>query len=163
MSVTQKHADLFNGGYFKNPYPANTSTLIFGWKWKLSRRTFIDVVSTLAKLNYVELCQFNVDEPSLFQRWNLFENESWADVCLSTLFQRWKNYVDLMLLTQCCFIVDIWLKRKIESKYDDRRWENSIETTLSIFVVLMFTRKWRNNKTKLSFQVKIVYFFYIRT
>ena len=45
------------------------STLIFGWKWKLSRRTFFDVVSTLRKqrwLNYVDSSSitkrcFNVD------------------------------------------------------------------------------------------------------
>ena len=43
----------------------------------------------------------------IYQRWNLVENESWADVCLSTLFQRWqnnlkqhcKNYVDSMSMT----------------------------------------------------------------
>ena len=71
-------------------YPVNTWTLIFGWKWKLSRRTFIDVVSTL-----IELYWFNVGESTLFQRWNLVENESWADVCLSTLFQRWQNNVEI--------------------------------------------------------------------
>ena len=34
---------------FKVCFPGSTSTLIFGWKWKLSRRMFIDVVSTLTK------------------------------------------------------------------------------------------------------------------
>ena len=71
----------------------------------------------------------------------------------TTLKQPWKNYVDSMLMIQCCFNVDIWFKRKVEPTYVLQCWENSIETTLPIFVVLMFTRKWLNNKTKLSFQV----------
>ena len=96
------------------------STLKFGWKWKLSQRMFIDVVSTLTK-------------------------------------QRW-NYVDRVTLTQCWwpnvfFNVGIRLKRKVESTHIHRCWENSIEPTLSIFFVLRFTRKWLNNKAKLSFQV----------
>ena len=80
------------------------STLKYGWKWKLSRRMFIDVVSTLTKQCWnnidrvtliqcwrpivvstlIELRRFNADESTLFQRWNMVENESWADVCLST-------------------------------------------------------------------------------
>ena len=95
------------------------------------------------------------------QRWNLVENESWADVCLSTLFQRWQttskqrwqSYVDSMLMTQCYFNVDIKLKRKVQSTHVHRCWGSSIDTALSVFVVLRFTRKWLNNKTKLSFQV----------
>ena len=34
----------------------------------------------------------------LFQRWNLVENENWADVCLSTLSQRWQNNVETTLI-----------------------------------------------------------------
>ena len=35
-----------------------------------------------------------------------------------------------------------------------QRWnKNNFEATLSIFVVLVFTREWLNNKIKLSFQV----------
>ena len=45
----------------------------------------------------IELRRFNVEEPILFQRWNLVENENWADVCLSTLFQRWQNNVETTL------------------------------------------------------------------
>ena len=70
------------------------STLIFGWKWKLSR--------------------FNVDKKTLFQRWNLVEIEIWADVCLSTLKQHSKNYVDSTSINQCCFNFYIWLKMKVE-------------------------------------------------
>ena len=57
--------------------PANTSTLIFGWKWKLSRRTFIDVVSTLAKQRWS-----NIDRITLIQR-------RWTNVA-STLIFGWK-------------------------------------------------------------------------
>ena len=45
------------------------STLIFGWKWKLSRRTFIDVVSTLTK-----------------QRWNNVDR-------IMSIQRRWTNIV----------------------------------------------------------------------
>ena len=44
--------------------------------------------------------RFNIDEPMLFQRWNLVENESWANVCLSTLFQRWNN-IERITSIQC--------------------------------------------------------------
>ena len=48
------------------------STLIFGWKWKLSRRTFIDVVSTLAK-----------------QRWNIVDR-------ITSIQRRWTNVVSTL-------------------------------------------------------------------
>ena len=54
----------------------------------------------------IELRRFNVDEPTLFQHWNLVENESWADVCLSTLFQRWQNNVKTTLKELRWFNVD---------------------------------------------------------
>ena len=41
----------------------------------------------------------NVDyqhSSTLFQRWNLVENESWADVYLSTLFQHWQTNVGIL-------------------------------------------------------------------
>ena len=86
-----------------------SSTLIFGWKWKLSRHTFIDVVSTVTKQrwnNVDRLRRFNVDESTLFQRWNMVENESWADVCFSTLFQRWQNNVETTWIELRWFKVD---------------------------------------------------------
>ena len=52
------------------------------------------------------LRRFNVDEQMLFQRWNLVENESWADVCLSTLFQRWQDNVETTLTELRRFNVD---------------------------------------------------------
>ena len=48
------------------------STLIFGWKWTLSRRTFIDVVSTLAK-----------------QRWNILDR-------ITSIQRRWTNVVSTL-------------------------------------------------------------------
>ena len=122
----------------------------------------------------IELRRFNIDEPMLFQRWNLVENESWANVCLSTLFQRWQNNVETTMKELRRFNVDDpvlfqrWFSVENQSWVNVclsafRRWENSIETALSIFVVLMFTKKWLNKKTNLSFPVYKIYFFYIRT
>ena len=50
------------------------STLIFGWKWKLSRRTFIDVVLTSAK-----------------QRWNNVDR-------ITSIQRRWLNVVSALIL-----------------------------------------------------------------
>ena len=76
----------------------------------------------------------------------------------TTLKQHWKNYVNSMSMTQCCFNVDIWLKMKVESTYVHRRCFDVEKTALKQLCqllhwsVLMFTRKWLKNKTKLSFQ-----------
>ena len=51
----------------------------------------------IGKTTLIELRRFNVNEPMLFQRWNLVENESWANVCLSMLFQRRQNNVETIL------------------------------------------------------------------
>ena len=51
-------------------FPANTSTLNQHWN-NVGRQSLL----------------------TLFQHWSLVENESWADVHLSTLFQRWQNNV----------------------------------------------------------------------
>ena len=64
--------------FVRDDSPANTSTLIFGWKWKLSRRTLIEVVSTLAKQSWS-----NVDRITLIQCW-------WLNVN-STLIFGWKR------------------------------------------------------------------------
>ena len=58
------------------------------------------------KTTLIEWRRFNVDEPTLFQRWNLVENESWANVCLSTLFQRWQDNVETTLIELRWFNVD---------------------------------------------------------
>ena len=67
----------------KNDIPANTSTLNQRWN--------------------------NIDRQrssTLFQRWYLVENESWADVNLSTLFQRWQNNVETTLIELHWFNAD---------------------------------------------------------
>ena len=43
---------------------------------------------------------------TLFQRWYLAENETWANVHLSALFQRWQNNVDTRLIELSQFNVD---------------------------------------------------------
>ena len=168
----------------RNAYPANTSTLNQRWnnadrqcsltlfqRWYLvENESWADVyLSTLFQCFNVEktsikLRRFNLDELMLFQCWNLVKNESWTDVHLSTLFQRWQNNVETTLSKLCWFNVDdpILFQRwylveneswvNISSLALLRRWENSMETTLPI-ALLMFTRKWLKNKTKLIFQV----------
>ena len=85
----------------------------------------------------------NVDRQrssTLFQRWYLVENESWADVHLSTLFQRWQNNVDRITSiqrrwpTQCCFNVEIWLKMKVEPTYVHRRCFDIEKTAFKHFI-----------------------------
>ena len=89
-------------------YPANTSTLIFAWKWMLSWRTFIDVFSTLAKQRWN-----NVDRITSIQRrwtnivstlkfgwkWKLSQR-MFIDVVSTLTKQRWNN-VDRVTLIQC--------------------------------------------------------------
>ena len=111
----------------------------------------------------IDLPQFNVDEPTFFPHWSLVKNESWAEVCLSALLQRWQNnieqhrqnYVDSMFMTlwfQRWYLVKNGSWVNICSSTLHWRWENNVETTFSIFVALLFTRQWLNNKTELSFQ-----------
>ena len=107
-----------------------------------------------------DLPQFNVDEPTFFPHWSLVKNESWAEVCLSALLQRWQNNIDRITLIQCLWLMRFqrWYLVKngswvnICSSTLLWRWENNVETTFSIFVALLFTRQWLNNKTELSFQ-----------
>ena len=68
----------------------------------------------------------------------MFENESWPDVHLSTLSQRWQNnvettwynYVDSTSMNQRCLNVEIWLKMKVEPTYVYQRFLNVDKTTL---------------------------------
>ena len=100
-------------------YPANTSTLIFGWKWKLSRRTFIDVVSTLTKQRWN-----NVDRITSIQR-------RWTNV-VSTLKFGWK-----WKLSRRMFIdVVSTLKKQRWNNIDritliPRRWSNVVSTFIA--------------------------------
>ena len=67
----------------------------------------------------MELRRFNVDEPTLFQCYNLVENESWTDVyrrCFNvdktTLKELRRFNVDEPMLFQCWYLVEweIWVK-----------------------------------------------------
>ena len=78
----------------KSIFPANTSALIFGWKWRLSRRTFIDVVSTLTK-----------------QHWNNYDR-------ITSTQRRWPNVVSTLTVSwkwnfsHCMYISDASTSRK---------------------------------------------------
>ena len=160
---------------FKSWLVCVTTTQQTHKRWYLvENETWVDVhLSTLfqrwqnnVEATSIELCWFNIDEPMLFQHWNLVEIGSWADVCLSALFQRWqnmlkqhwKNYINSMSMTQCCFNVDIWIKIKVESMYVHRRCFDVEKTAskqlrqLLHWSVLTFTRNWLKNKLKLIFQ-----------
>ena len=103
------------------PNPANTSTLNERWN--------------------------NVDRQrssTLFQRWYLVENESWADAHLSTLFQRWQNNIETTLIELRRFNVD---ETKLFQRWDlvenkswadvclstlFQRWQNNVKRIMSI-------------------------------
>ena len=142
--------------------PANTSTLIFVWKWKLSPRTFINVVSTLTKQRWN-----NVDRIMLIQRrWTNFvstlkfdwkSNQSrsmFIDVVSTLTKQRWNNIERVTSIQRRCpnAVSEVNSSVNVYSSALLQNWENSIETTLSI-PVLMFTRNWFKNKTKLNFEL----------
>ena len=77
-------------------------------------------------------------ESTLKQRWYLVENESWADVHLWMLFQRWQNNIETLLIElrrwnvdePTCFNVEIWLKTKVEPTYVYRHCFKVDKTTL---------------------------------
>ena len=84
------------------------SILIFGWKWKLSRRTFIDFVSTLTKQRWntvdritsIQRRWTNVVSPLKFGwKWKL-SRRMFTDVVSTLTKQRW-NSVDRATLVQC--------------------------------------------------------------
>ena len=110
---------VFSKQIYSQYYPANTSTLN-------------------------QPCD-NVDRQrssTLFQRWYLVENESWADVHFSMLFQRWKNNVETTSIKLHRFNVDYqtlfqrWYLVENESWADVclstlfQRWQNNVEITL---------------------------------
>ena len=117
-------------------YPGNPSTLnqrwtlIFGWKWKLSRRTFVDVVSTLAKQHWS-----NVDSITLIQcwwtifvstlkfgwNWNL-SRRMFIDAFSTLIKQRWNN-IERITSIQC-------------------RWPN-------VFSTFIFCWKWKLKQSML--------------
>ena len=145
-----------------------SSTLLQRW-YLVENKSWVDVhLSTLfqrwqknIEATSTELRWFNINEPMLFQRWNLVEIESYRscfNVDKTTLKQHWKNYVNSTSITQCCFNVDIRLKMKVESTYIHQCCFDIEKTALKQLYqllhwsILMFTRKWLKNKTKLIFQ-----------
>ena len=72
------------------------------------RRTIVDI-STPANTSTLIQRWNNVDRQrssTLFRRWYLVENESWADVHLSMLFQHWQNNVETTSIELRRFNVD---------------------------------------------------------
>ena len=72
---------------------------------------YVTIVTTIVPANTSMLNQRwnNVDRQrsSMFQQlWYLVENESWADIHLSMLFQRWQNNVETTLKELRRFSVD---------------------------------------------------------
>ena len=152
------------------------STLIFGWK--LSRRIFIDFVSTLTKQRWN-----NVNRITSIQSYNVeIWFESWADAYLSklqnniesikTIQRRYASVVSTLKSQRTLIQLSFSKKYQKYQRWNNvglsklnrrKRWEDSIEKTLSIFVDLMFTRKWLNNETNLSFPSIKHVFFDIRT
>ena len=79
---------------------------------------------------------------NVVQRWYLVENESWADVHLPTLFQRWRNNVETILIELRRFNVDeptlfqrwnlieneSWAEVCLSTLF--QLWQNNVETTL---------------------------------
>ena len=110
----------------------------------------------------------NVDcqrSSTLFQHGYLVENESWADVHLSTLFQSWQNNVEATSTELRWFNIDEpilfqrWNLVEIESWADVcsstlfQRWENNIERITSIqcwgpnvVSTLIFGWEWKLNQ-----------------
>ena len=109
--------------FVRDDSPANTSTLIFGWKWKLSRRTLMEVVWTLAKQSWS-----NVDRITSIQCW-------WPNVN-STLIFGWKRKLSQGMLIS------------LASTLRKQHWSEFFN-----IVVLMFNRTSLNNKTKLISKV----------
>ena len=62
---------------------------------------------------------------TLFQRWYLVENESWADVHFSTLFQRWQNNVETTLIELRRFNVDDSVLFKRRYLVENESWTNA--------------------------------------
>ena len=108
-------------------YPVKTSTLIFSWKWKLSRRTVIDVISMLAKqrwsngyrITLIRRQWTNVGSTLEFGwNWKL-SGRMFIGVISTLIKQRWNN-IERITSIQC-------------------QWRNVVST-------LIFSRKWKLNQ-----------------
>ena len=62
-------------------------------------------------------------------KWTLIQR-TFIGVFSTLAKRRWKNYVDSMLMNQCCSNVEIWLKIKVEPTYVYRRCFNVDKTML---------------------------------
>ena len=132
-------------------------TLIFGWKLKLGRRTFIDVVSTLAKqrwnnVNRITSAQrrwTNVVSTLKFGwKWKL-SRRMFIDV-VSTLTTQRLNNIEKILSIQCRWPnVHILLKRKVESTFVHRRCFDIDQTALKkLYQLLNWCSLESGSKTK---------------
>ena len=123
-------------------YPINFHIWVFGHTLltQQTHQRWINVETTLIVYVHTSV--------SLFQRWYLVENESWADVCLSMLFQCWQNNIETALkelrqfnvddpmLSQSWYFIENESCITVYSSAFLRRWENSIETTLWIAALI---------------------------
>ena len=115
-----------------NRFPANTSTLNqhwnnvdpqrsstwFGWKWELSRRTFIDVVSTLAKQH-----GNNIHRITSIQR-------RWTKV-VSTLQVGWKWKLIRRILIDVVSTLTKQRRNNIKRiTFIQCRWANAVSTLM---------------------------------
>ena len=137
------------------------STLIFGWKWKLSRRKFIDVVSTLAKQRWNNVHRVRsiqrrwINVVSTFKfgwKWKL-SRRMFTHVVSTLTKQLWNNFDKIMSIQSRLIVCWKWnlsqhMFISVASRLRKGHWRNFVT-----LVVLMFTRTWLKNKRKLSFQV----------
>ena len=75
----------------------------------------------------------------MFQRWYLVENESWAGVHLSRLFQSWQNNVEKMLITS------IQRRRTNVASTLKSGWKWKLSRRMFIDVVSTLTKQRWNN------------------
>ena len=115
----------------------NTETVRFSnlIKKRLIPSKHINVESTLKQ-------RWSSTFIDVVSRWYLVENESWADVHLSTLFQRWQNNVETTLIELHRFNVDeptlfqrwnlveneSWANVCLSTWF--QFWQNNVEATL---------------------------------
>ena len=79
---------------------------------------------------------------TLFQCWCLVENESWTDVHLSTLFQRWQNNVDRIASIQ-----RRWTKVVPSLKFG---WKWKLSRRMFVDVVSALTKQRWNNVDRVT-------------
>ena len=121
------------------------STLIFGWKWKLSQRIFIDAVSMLAKQRWNNVNRITSIQRRwtnvIFQRfkfgwkWKL-SRRIFMDVVSTLTKQRWSNIESIMSI-QC------WWPNVISTFIFGWKWKLSQR----VFIVVASTLRkqhWKN-------------------